>query len=187
MKTTRRNFWQTTLSSLLALGGSLLVPSSLNIASRASGLRYFRDEHGTEFKVPHQVKAGQPFNIQLRVGNHEKQIIRKIAFLTDWGSRCQFFPADYRSRNMGVAVLEAPEPYSFDGPGSNSFEPSSRVRRFNWVMKHPERGANVNVEDMVTLRVRVAQKGPLLFRVNYRTLWGGKIRTYPHYFTIEVV
>jgi hypothetical protein len=88
---------------------------------------------------------------------------------------------------MGVVVLEAPEPYSFEGPGSNSFEPSSRVRRFNWVMKHPKRGANVNVEDTVTLRVRVAQKGPLLFRVNYRNLWGGKVRTYPHYFTMEVV
>jgi hypothetical protein len=91
MKTTRRNFWQTTLSSLLALGGSLLVPSSLNAAPRASNLRYFRDEHGTEFKVPHQVKAGKPFNIQLKVGNHEKQIIRKIAFLTDWGRAANSF------------------------------------------------------------------------------------------------
>lgn len=85
MKTTRRNFWQTTFSGLLALGGSLLVPSSLNAAPRDSGLRYFGDEHGTEFQVPYQVRAGQPFNIQLRVGNHEEQIIRKIAFLTDWG------------------------------------------------------------------------------------------------------
>ncbi|MEM7105486.1 MAG: hypothetical protein AAF502_20280 [Bacteroidota bacterium] len=190
MNQTRRKMLALSGAGLLGLLGGICFPQQVLADPNeefdkidASDIRFFRDEFSTEFRVPGEVRVGETFNINLKVGNYKKQVIRKLYFLSDWGYNSQFFPANHEGRNMQVEIVEHPEPFTWH---YNTSGGSHQRQKHKWIMKHPETGANVNLKGENQIQLRIGQRGRLLLCVFYKTLMASQERTFPHYFIINI-